>query len=725
MNPHAPSRVGLGFVLAATLALGCAGHRSSAGFELSYAPSPTDEIAAITTRVRETPPGTIVPAVVVVPPAPLRGFSVFALPTGLRLGQTQDAIDGRPVLTGDLVIAHVPGGVAAWNLDGTRRWQVEDHGMPLTGVARDRTRVALTLGGGGVMRRRGTLVVVGAYSGRVSIAREVPHALGVPAMAGDDLFVPWDGQNLSVFDAESGDEVARLRSRDDTYAFARREGDTVFFGARALYRFGPEVVPGRRDQVPHATFDHEELPGRPPFMNDPYTAPEAGVDARERVRTVWRPDPATASGTPAFAGSTVYALFHRDLFAMDARTGAVRWAYVHPADLSGVEVTREGVMAVDENGRAVFVSAARGVPVWRAEFRVPSVQAVFQVPLEFSPRGGVTDEVALTPVEGLLRAAGGTDTRLVPAQVFAIRALGAIDSPEATRAIVSVLAQRNLPAEVRTAVGNALAERTNGADAMLEALQMHYDYVRGTQSAPVGLLARGLVAAHERRGVSALIAHLHDPATPAVELPMIVAALRELRDPAAVPGLMDFLRMYHADEGALVPVTGGDPIDDRPVGEQTSIDSALEQSALAVAELGGPDAQDLLEELAHCASTSRIVRESLQRAQGSNTPAPAPNEGPENPDMVFHQPPPRLSSEMIGEALGQHRYELLECLRGAPSRPAQVRVQFFYDGDGRVSNVTVNPASFQACMAPRIEHVRLPSSSAAREIGTWYLPTSN
>jgi hypothetical protein len=54
-----------------------------------------------------------------------------------------------------------------------------------------------------------------------------------------------------------------------------------------------------------------------------------------------------------------------------------------------------------------------------------------------------------------------------------------------------------------------------------------------------------------------------------------------------------------------------------------------------------------------------------------------------------------------------------------------VRVQFFYDGDGRVSNVTVNPASFQACMAPRIEQVRLPSSSAAREIGTWYLPTSN
>lgn len=87
--------------------------------------------------------------------------------------------------------------------------------------------------------------------------------------------------------------------------------------------------------------------------------------------------------------------------------------------------------------------------------------------------------------------------------------------------------------------------------------------------------------------------------------------------------------------------------------------------------------------------------------------------------MVFRAPPPRLSGDAISEALAQHRYELSSSAScGAPSRPAQVRVQFFYDGDGRITNATVNPAAFQACMGPRIERAPAPRvGGGGREIG--------
>ena len=61
---------------------------------------------------------------------------------------------------------------------------------------------------------------------------------------------------------------------------------------------------------------------------------------------------------------------------------------------------------------------------------------------------------------------------------------------------------------------------------------------------------------------------------------------------------------------------------------------------------------------------------------------------------------------------------------GAPSRPATVRIQFRYDSAGTVSHAAINPASFQACMAPVIEAVRLPENSAGRDIATYNLSTA-
>ncbi len=703
-------------------ALGC-GASNQGAFGLAYAPSSASELASIEARVRATPPPEVPAVAVVVPPAPARGFAVFSLPAGARLGQVGAQILGRPVIAGDLVVARSPGSIVAWTLDGRERWRVPDRGFSLVGASQDAGRVAITLGGAGVTRRSGALLVVDASSGASRVARPESHAFGAPQLVGRDLFVPWDGQNLSVFDAETGDELARVRTRDDVFGFARREGASVWGGARALYRFGADMADGRSANAARVTFSRDGLPGNPPFMADPYVTLNAGLDARERVRLAWRPDGA-AQGA-GFAGGAVYSLFHRDVFALDAASGAVRWAHVHPADVAGVEVSRRGVTVVDENGRAAFLDGPTGRVQWRAELGAPAAQAVLQVPADFAPSGGAGDEPSRSLVESLLVAAGGSDTRLMPARLFAVRALIDQQGPEATRALVAVLTRREYPQELRAAAGEAITHRSNGTDAMLEALASHQDYVRDVAAPPAGMLARGLAAAHERRAVPALVAHLQDPATPASDLPAIVAALRELGDASAVPPLVDFLRLYHADTGMLPPVGGGEEHDDRHVGEQEPLDAALEQAALAVAAMGGAAERRVLEEIAAHPRTAPVVRSAIARTRHGEQPAARaqPSEGQGGGvDMAFHAPS-RLNAEQIENAFMPARTRLLDCLRNVPSRPARVRIQFRYDSAGAVSHAMVNPDALQSCMAPIVEAVQLPENTAGRDIATYNLST--
>jgi len=705
----------LSFGLAALVS--CASLGGSRAFDLSYPASSAQSLDAIAARVRDARESATPAVAVVVPPRPAQGFTVFGLPSGERLGQVGATLLGRPVIAGDLVLARSNGSIVAWSLAGAERWRIPDHGYNLVGAAQDNGRVAITLGGFGLSRRNGVALVVDAQSGATRFEKVETVAFGPPALVGDDLFLPWNGQQLSVFDVRSGDEVARVHGRTDLIGFARREGNAIWYGARSLLRFG--AASSNVDTVPRAAFSKEGVPGAPPFMADPYVTLNAGLDARERVRLAWRPDAAAAGAS--FAGATVYSVFHRDVFGVDPASNEVRWGYVHNADLAGVEVSREGLGAVDENGNFLFVDARTGVLRWRVDLHATAAQAVVQLPADFAPTGHV-EEGARTPVEGLLLAAGGTDSRLMPAQLFAVRALIDHDGPDATHALVNVVTHRRFPQELRAAAGEAITRRTNGAEAMTEALAAHYDYVSDVEAPPVGLLARGIAAHRERNAVPALIAHLQDPATAASDLPPLVSALRELGDPSCVRPLVDFIRLNHADTGAAPPVGGGDPIDDRIVSDQEPMEAALEQAVTAVAALGTINERRILAEVAVHPRTARAVADAIARALRGEGVAATSTEAPQAP-MTFQAPPNRVAMDAVESAFFPLRQEMLECLRGTPSRPATVRITFRYDGAGAISHVIVNPAQFQPCIEPIAERVRLPESAANREIGTYNLST--
>ena len=246
----------------------------------------------------------------------------------------------------------------------------------------------------------------------------------------------------------------------------------------------------------------------------------------------------------------------------------------------------------------------------------------------------------------------------------------------------------------------------------------------------MGFLARALAQAHERRAVSLLVSHLFDPATPTDELAPVVVALRELGDPSSLPALTDFVRLYHADVGPVAPVGGGEPVIERELTDQDHLNAAVEQAIETIARMGGAPERALLDRVRVHPAAPEAVRVAASRMRDGATPE-SPTEAPTGDgaattgtDMTFGAPAGHLSPDAIDDAMAQRRAEVLACLRNAPSRPAQLRVRFRYDGEGRVSNVSVMPAVFQECVAPILEQVQLPTSLAVRELGTWICSTA-
>ncbi|MDB4927838.1 MAG: hypothetical protein JWM10_322, partial [Myxococcaceae bacterium] len=592
--------------LALTLAsLGCGTAISRGAFSLGTPASDAVVLAAVADRVRVAAPADLAPVAAIVADDPAQGITVVDLASGTALGHIAATVTSRPVVAGDLVVGRVAGAIVGWSLAGAERWRFPDDGLDLVGASRDGTRVAVSLGGGGVTRRRGVVRVVDAADGSTVSRTEIAHSLGPPTLVGDDVFVPWDGQNLSVLDASNGDERSRVRSRDDVVGFSFREGHAVYYGARALYRLGAESAAGTAEGTPHYQPRRDELPGGAAFALDAYTSLRAGVDARERVRLVWRPDPALPG--VVLLHNTVFALYHRDVFALDAATGALRWAHVSPHDLAGVAVVRAGLVVVDDHGGAALLAPDDGRVRWRQALPASGPQAVLQLAAEFAPTPNA-DDPPRPLVESLLEAAGGSDARLLPAQRFAAQALAALPGAPATAALVSILTRRGLSPELRAAVGEGLVGRTDGTDAMLEALDHHYDYVRGVDAPPVGFLARALARAHERRAVSPLVSHLFDPATATDDLAPIVVALRELADPSSVQALADFVRLYHADVGAVAPVGGGDAVIEREMTDQTQLSAAVEQAIETIARMGGAPERALLDRVRTHPAAPETVR---------------------------------------------------------------------------------------------------------------------
>jgi len=394
-------------------------------------------------------------------------------------------------------------------------------------------------------------------------------------------------------------------------------------------------------------------------------------------------------------------------------------------------VVRGSLVIVDESGTLSFLDALAGHVAASARLGMPVAQAIFNVPSDLArPSGGAEPVQSVAQLLGTAASAIGDD--LLPARMLATRFLSEQTSAAATQALVALVSSPTCPDELRTLGTEALAARPDGARAMIETLATHYDYYRRTPAARVGFIARALGGSHDHRAVAPLLAHLRDPYTPLDELDDIAAALQELGDHAALAGLLEFLTVYHADDGPVPALDGTPAVDERSPADRAALRDALAAAAMAVGVLGGPAERERLHALQRDPTTIVELRSAITvalaprhapshapaGAHGAATASVAPPTAP--PPLASPMPtlPPRLTPAMIDHTFAAIQDRLARCVSSL-NPPPPVTVHFRYDGEGRVLNVIVQPAHLQGCFETAVRTVTFPRTRVFREVRTF------
>ncbi len=740
-----PVRVSRLAVLAPLAALaGCASVGHTNAFSARFADNqalPTEAVVArLPQPVAATRPDNAsgAPLVLVTTHGGERRVIAWDVATGReRWSAAFDAMT-RPEAIGDLVVfsARIGTGadshdeVLALDLaDGRVRWR-ETHEMGYVGAAREGDTIVLVNGVGaqGGARRVSHVRAVEPRGGAVIWEYEIQGVLGHPAIAGGQVFIPWDRQNIAVLDARTGMEQARLRSTDDIIDWVDARPEGVFYGSKAVYRLDARATSGTRAGSTYLAPLLPAAPGDPLIHPDGFVPSPGTRTARGRIRLHASLQPTPPGEAIALADDVVYYVYFRYVFAFSA-DGTARWVRILDEDVIGAEPSPAGLFTVGEKGALRLLDETTGNDRWSASLGAEVASATLDV-AGFAPTGepGAARDLKTSLTEVALDG----DNRLVPARAFALQMLAADPDPAVTRELLDMYAQRGMPSSLREAIGTALRARRTGTEFLVGALQRHYDFLEGTEAPPLQVIVPSLVAAAERRSVDALVAQLMDHETPAAVLPTVVQAIVQLGDAGVVPALRAFLVLYHADSAFLAPPDAACT----PATPNACAMQALGLAADGIFKLGGNEGREMLTRLAaegrtHAplAATVRGFFEGEQRAAEEAARAEATareRAAAEAAQEVEAALPIRLSQELVNAAFAEHTEALRACVAEELARNprlAQVRVVFIMnnDGTGRDFTFAPNTPEFVACLTPKVAAVTFPRFRQIRQRGSFVI----
>ena len=686
----------VGFALAFALALlaGCAG--TPAAFAPKYPDNDRAAIAALVQRAQSAPqrPRSSIAVGVTAPPHKLFAFDLSARRT---LWQVPVEPSSAPHVAGNSVVLQSEDAIVGYDLKtGVRRFSLDSEEMVLKGADGEGPLVAITIGQGSGTFAKSEAILV--RDGSEQWRRPLDALIGVPAVVGNSVLVPWSGQFLSAIDAASGEEYARVRVRDGVISHALRVGPEVYLGSfHGIARLSGALDAGALKAAGLFTLPEGDLPGRPLLLRDVFTetAPQAADSAQHRIALGFRP--ALDGARVALQDDALYLVFYRFVFALSPADLTVRWVYVHDRDLVGASGQPNGIAFADEAGRIAFVASGSGQRVWQEQ--AVAGASVVQLPDEGSGVDAGGD--GPTP-EGLaamlLGAAQDNDARLVPARLLAVSTIAKLPQADATANLIELCDSERISPPVRERACGELKQRTVGADHLLAALERHAAFLEGTTTPPVGYLAKAVAALGEKRAVAPLVAHLADPETRSSDLPALVTALGELGEASAAEPLAKFLRTYHADAidehvvralelvpGVLLKLSG--PVA-RPT-LQTVTDDGLGVNSVRLKAQAALDTLVAQQAAAEKSDEARAEQQAEQAVEETATEAAEQEE------------PTHLSTALISQALLPVRDPLKACLANAAKPTFQARVVIVIE-ETKPKMVSVLPAELQACVEPLV-----------------------
>jgi outer membrane protein assembly factor BamB len=456
-------------------------------------------------------------------------------------------------------VAHLDGEGRLMGRDitnGSSLWLKKIGGAEFLGASADAERVYY------VTRESATkpvwwLVALDGKSGNELWRADAPGQLGAPAAQGGLVFSPFLKQWLSILDARTGEQVARIRGIDEEISFVRTTSDNIYFGSKAgVFMLDERAASGKRAQ---STYGSAELPDelRSHYYWDAFDKVQTGYSAYDRNRILWRGS-AVGQGDDAklgFAGDRIVAHTYRFFFAFDTSSGNLAWVYNHPrVDVIGSEHVGSVIAFASGFGELGALDPTTGERVYSAQIEGQLVGATFDAD-GWSPSEG--DGTKPDTVAALTSIARDRDARFNDVKNFAVAALATLPGGEVTRDLLALINNERTPPKLYDKAVEVLVQRKDpaGLPFLTEALSVRHDFITDAKPRAVGVVARVIAAMGDAQvdatargsAVEALLYHMQSPETSLGDLAEVIKALGAIGGGDALPAIRQFLVAYRAD----------------------------------------------------------------------------------------------------------------------------------------------------------------------------------
>ncbi|HEY2736467.1 MAG TPA: hypothetical protein VGI70_20850, partial [Polyangiales bacterium] len=282
---------------------------------------------------------------------PMRLFA-WDLKAGLLWEKPVDA-KSAPLVAADSVIMQEAAGVVVRDLANGEVRTVIDDRAALIGADGEGDRLVVSMA-----RARpnhpGEIALL--EGGKIRWRQELSLPVGVPAVVGRYVVVPWATQRLSVLSVEAGRELGRYPYVNTVMGQALVEQGHLYVGQLGLLPVEAKLLeePSRK-RTPYTPF-LRQLPAQPPLLRDGYVPIADPDNASHRLQLSWQmgaqPD------APNSANDLLMLRFYRLLFALEANSDAIRWVRSFDHDLVGAAVQDGGLWLADSAGQISWLDPA-------------------------------------------------------------------------------------------------------------------------------------------------------------------------------------------------------------------------------------------------------------------------------------------------------------------------------------------------------------------------------
>ena len=565
------------------LAVACSGATSGGGDQL-FAPEWQNDggksIAAVYAKVKGAalPPGTAV--AVGVAQDGLVGVGL----DGRSPWSYRTELDARPAVAGGVVVGTGEGSVFALDAkSGNQLWKLPSKGRALRGAGDDGSVTVVSLGdpSGG-----GSRLLVVTRDGSVRVDAEPDVEIGVPAVQGGVIFVPWGNQYVSALEVPSKNELGRLLMREKVSHAVGIDG-TLYFGERVLLRFDERISQAASGGAHAVSLPERELPGKPQWFDDGTQVTPARAGARARISLLARPS--MQGDTLGIDSGRFVATYFRIAMGFDSKDAKLTSVDTFTSDVVGGAAAQGGFVLCDASGTVRFIDE-RGGDAGKLSLGKSIDACVVQAASHVVPDGKAPPPLATQIAEAIQVR----EAEMAVAQRFLLRELGAIEDPVVTKALIDIASNPRTPPFLMNDARTLLAARRTGAEHMLAALEQHYDFLSEVlRPPPVGPIADALAAMNEKRAAPLLAKHLNDPANTADDVERAARALAKLATAGEVEELKTFFALYRA------------------TADQKELVNAVLSSAEALLRIGGEDANRIVRRAAEDPLTNPEVKAGL------------------------------------------------------------------------------------------------------------------